>query len=122
MTARGSNKVLKFDTNALRTDPNHALLDSIATGPSPVGISTFGEDGSHLLVANSDRFNPNASASTAVVIDTGTDSGESPTITQTIATGSFPREITESADHNYLFLTNYKSGEIQIIPEDELIP
>lgn len=111
VTARGDDKVLVFDTEALEKNPAHAFLRAIPTGgSSPVGLALF-DGGKKLLVANSNRF-ANGSG-TATVIDLSDPAA--PKVVQTIPTGDFPRNIDVSADGRTLAMTVFASGEVMVL-------
>jgi DNA-binding beta-propeller fold protein YncE len=111
VTARGDNRVLVFDARALETDPGHALRQAIPTGgEAPVGLHLFA-DGKALLVANSNRFA--GGPGNAAVIDLS-DAAKS-TVRQTVKTGEFPRNITQSADGARLYLTIFLGNELLVL-------
>ena len=66
------------------------------------------------LVANSNRFDPNSTTSTAVAIDTQAMlAGRDPIATYT--TGAFPREVREAPQHDVVYVTNYDGGTVEVI-------
>jgi DNA-binding beta-propeller fold protein YncE len=112
VTARGDNRILVFSPRLLEFDPEHALLHAFSSnGEAPVGIRLFGQD--HMLVvANSNRF---ADAPGTAAIFSISKSGETRPL-QTLAAGNFPRNVTVSPDGRSLYLTNYNSRVLQVIP------
>jgi len=109
LTSRGDNKILVFDPRMLITDPEHALQHAIATGgTAPVGLQLFAED-KKLLIANSNRFDGGDGNATILDLATGK-------IDQKISTGQFPRNITLSPDGKTLYLSNYDSSTLEVIP------
>ncbi len=115
VTARGDNSVVAFDTAAHGAAPNPVQVSSVATGPAPVGIALV-NNGSRLLVADSNRFAGSTAGSTVEVIDPG-DASNKPTLLKSIPAGAFPREIRESPQRDVIFVTNYGSDTVEVIPE-----
>lgn len=111
VAARGNDRVLAFDTAALESRPDEALIGYADTGGSaPVGIRLFHHD-RFLAVANSNRFG--AGVANATILDVR--SPTSAKVVQTIPTGLFPREINVGPDDSTLYLTNFDSGTFQVI-------
>lgn len=120
VTARNSNAVLVFNTADLIGNPKDAKPFKIPVGTSPVPVVLV-KNGSLALVGNSDRFNPNTPNSTLTVLDTshiGTKEG--PQMGE-IPCGAFPRELHLSPDGQTLFLTNYRSGTLQVVDVNRLM-
>jgi DNA-binding beta-propeller fold protein YncE len=111
VTVRGDNRVLAFSPSMLESSPNNALLGYADTGgTAPVGLALFDND-QLLAVANSNRFNTGVANATILYVV----SPASASVVQTIATGTFPREIRVGADNATLYLTNYVSDTLQVI-------
>lgn len=120
VTARSSDAVLVFNTADLIGNPKDARPIKIPVGASPVPV-VLARNGSLALVGNSDRFNPNTPNSSLTVIETsriGTQ--ESPQIGE-IQCGAFPREFHLSPDGQTLFLTNFRSGTLQVLDVNRLM-
>jgi DNA-binding beta-propeller fold protein YncE len=115
VTVRGANRLAAFDAKKLRTSPSKALIASLEVGEAPVGLLASG-DGKHVVVANSNRFNPNATSSTLTVVDAKAFLTGAPVQTLTLGTGPFPREITESTANGEIYVTNYAGGTVEVIP------
>lgn len=111
VTARGDDAVLAFDTQSLRTDASHAMRATISVDRTPVGIAVL-TGGSRAVVADSNRFARSAGAIT--LIDP---SNRKKPVISSLAAGMFPREIRESPQHDVVYVTNYGSQTIEIIPE-----
>ena len=110
MTARGDNRVLVFDANALVKDPQHAFVRSLDTGgASPVGLALFDGD-SKLMVANSNRFG--AESGNVTILDL---KGPDAKVLQTIKTGLFPRNIASSPDGKVLAVSVAGSDQLMIL-------
>jgi len=109
LTSRGDNKILVFDPRMFLKDPEHALQQAIPTGgTAPVGLHLFAQD-KKLLVANSNRFDGGNGNATILDLATGK-------IDQKIDTGQFPRNIALSLDGKTLYLSNYDSSTLEVIP------
>ena len=114
VAARGDNRVLAFSTGMLEANPGNALLGYADTGgTSPVGLRLFDKD-KLLAVANSNRFGT-AGTGTANATILSVAAPASASVVGTVATGTFPREITVGSDDRTLYLTNYNSQSFQVI-------
>jgi DNA-binding beta-propeller fold protein YncE len=121
VTVRGANRLAAFDAEKLRTAPSKAVIASLEVGEAPVGLLACA-DGKHVVVANSNRFNPNATSSTLTVADARAVLSGAPVQTLTIGTGPFPREITESTANGEIYVTNFAGGTVEVIPAAMLNP
>jgi DNA-binding beta-propeller fold protein YncE len=115
VTVRGANRLAAFDAEKLRTDPSKALIASLEVGEAPVGLLAS-TDGNYVVVANSNRFNPNATSSTLTVFDPKAFLSGAPVETLTLDTGAFPREITESPINREIYVTNFAGGRVEVVP------
>lgn len=113
LSARGDNRVLAFNTAALETDPNSALIGYVDSGGSaPVGLTLFDKD-QLLAVANSNRFvTPLTSGNVSILAVSNPVDMQ---VLQTISAGLFPREITVGPDGSTLYLTNFSDDTLQVI-------
>jgi DNA-binding beta-propeller fold protein YncE len=115
VTARNSNALLAFDTNALRGDVEHALVGKVPVGSAPVGVAVV-NDGKIVLVTNSNRFAKDQTArQTLTVIDAARVGEGQAAITGSVPAGIFPREFGVSPDGKTLFVANYISSELEVI-------
>lgn len=115
VTARNSNSLLAFDTNAMRSDVEHAQVGKVTVGSSPVGVAVV-NDGRFVLVTNSNRFAKDQTArQTLTVIDASRVSEGQAAITGSVPAGIFPREFGQSPDGRTLFVANYLSNELEVI-------
>ena len=111
VAARGDNRVLAFSTGMLEANAGNALLGYADTGgTAPVGLRLF-DNGKLLAVANSNRFNTGTANATVLSVAVPA----SASVVQTVATGTFPREVTVGSDGLTLYLTNYSSQSLQVI-------
>jgi len=113
VAARGDNRVLAFSTGMLEVNAANALLGYADThGAAPVGVALF-HGGQLLAVANSDRFGTGSDANLAIV-SVVYPAGAA--VLTTVPTGLFPREVNVGSDDATLYLTNYSSGSLQVVP------
>ena len=116
VTARASNQLLAFSTE--QPDLPKPIA-STPVGPAAVGLAVIEELGI-VLVANSNRFAPTRQRETLSVIDIEQAlAGRSACLGQ-IGVGSFPREIIVDARHRLLYVTNFDSQSLSIIPIESL--
>ena len=111
VAARGDNRVLAFSTGMLEVSAGNALLGYADTGgTAPVGLRLF-DNGKLLAVANSNRFNTGTANATVLSVTVPA----AASVVQTVATGTFPREITVGSDGLTLYLTDYSSQSLQVL-------
>lgn len=114
-TLRGENALAAFDAAALVKDPDRALLRKVRVGTAPVGL-TLVRNGALAFVANSNRFDRQATNSTVDVIDTAAALSGGSAIVRSYPTGAFPRELREAPQHDGVYLTNYDGGTVEVLP------
>ena len=113
LAARGDNRILAFSTGMLEVNAANALLAYAETGgAAPVGVTLF-RGGQFLAVANSDRFGSGSNANLAI-ISAAYPAGAS--VVTTVPAGLFPREVNVGTDDSTLYLTNYSSRTLQVVP------
>lgn len=113
VAARGDNRVLAFSTGMLEMNAANALLGYADTqGAAPVGVALF-QGGKFLAVANSDRFGTGSDANLAIV-SVAYPAGAA--VVTTVPAGLFPREVNVGSDDATLYLTNYSSRSLQVVP------
>ncbi|MBO0739506.1 MAG: beta-propeller fold lactonase family protein, partial [Alphaproteobacteria bacterium] len=107
VTARGDNTLVRFDAAELISDTAHARPARIPVGMSPVGVIAIGNK---VIVANSNRFGGGNHESLSVL-------NASDLISRpfSIPAGSFPRELSVTPDKNTLVVTNFASGDLELI-------
>ncbi len=118
MTARASDALLVFDSRALVSDPNHALIATVPVGNAPVGVAVI-DQGRRIVVANSGRFG-GAGGQTLTVIDAALVNHGSDAVDGTVSVGRFPRELHVSDDGKLLLLAEYGSDQIELLRVDQL--
>jgi DNA-binding beta-propeller fold protein YncE len=115
VTARNSNSLLAFDTNAMRGNTEHAEVGRVPVGSSPVGVAVV-NDGKFVVVTNSNRFSSDQTArQTMTVIDAARVGEGQAAVIGNLAAGIFPREFGQSLDGWTLFVANYTSSELEVI-------
>jgi DNA-binding beta-propeller fold protein YncE len=118
VSARGSNSLLIFDTSRLIGDVAHAQPFTVPVGTAPVGVEVI-NDGREVVVANSNRFGGSGGSNLSVVDASKADQGAS-AVEGTVPTGLFARELHATADGKALLLTDFDSGQIEVIRLDSL--
>jgi DNA-binding beta-propeller fold protein YncE len=113
VTARGDNQLLAFSASKLRSDPSRALLAAVRVGAAPVGLAVVG-GGREIVVADSNRFNANASGSLTFV-DAAAALAHRPAVLGTIPAGSFPREMSLEPDGRTLLVGNFGSRQLEAV-------
>lgn len=121
VTVRGQDEVRAFDTRALRSDPEKALLGTASVGRAPVGLVLV-DDGQYVVVANSARFDSGARPQHLSVVSAETLIEGGGKVVNTISVGRFPRELALTPDRRSLILTNYDSRSVQLIPVEMVRP
>jgi DNA-binding beta-propeller fold protein YncE len=114
VTAGGSNALLAFSVPRLLSDPSHALLARVLVGPLPLGV-TMVNNGSRIVVANSDRDNqPGAGPSLAVVDASKALAGQGQrALLGYVQAGTTPRQFAMVQGGSTLLVTNTDSGELE---------
>jgi len=112
VTARASNQLLAFDTSEPESPEPVAAT---AVGPAPIGLAAIDELGI-VLVANSNRFATDGGAETVSVIDVDRALAGQSACLGHIRVGSFPREINVDHRHNLVYVTNFDSETLTMIP------
>ncbi|KAM4058661.1 ribosomal protein [Hirsutella rhossiliensis] len=113
VTARGSNKLLAFDAEKLRSKSPDALLASVQLGTSPVS-SILVKGGRYIITSDSNRFGYAGATTGLTVVDVKAALNGKQGFPR-IPTGSFPREFAVSPDGNTLLVGQYGSKTIQAI-------
>lgn len=112
VTARASNQLLAFDTSEPESPKPVAAT---AVGPAPVGLALIDELGI-VLVANSNRFATDCGAETVSVISVDRALAGQNACLGHLRVGSFPREINVDHRHGLVYVTNFDSETLTMIP------
>ncbi|MDH3275216.1 MAG: beta-propeller fold lactonase family protein [Gammaproteobacteria bacterium] len=116
VTARASNQLIAFSTE--QSDSPEQIATT-PVGPAPVGLAVLDELGV-VLVANSNRFASAGRRETLSVIDMErTLAGQSACLGH-IPVGSFPREINVDLRQRLVYITNFDSGSLTVIPIESI--
>ena len=113
VSARGSNAVIAFWADKLRTDPAHAKAATVAVGAEPVGLAVAGH-GRWVIVADSNRSSPRSGANLAIV-DARAALDHQAALRGYAPAGAFPREIAVLPDGDTLVVTNYDSWQVEVV-------
>ncbi len=119
VAARNSNAVVLFDAAKLVSDGAHARIGLAPVGQSPTPLALI-DGGTKLLVGNTARYDQRNPPGTLMVLDAAKLDSGADAILGVVPTGVFPREMRVSADQGTVFLTNWKSGFLQVIDAKSL--
>jgi DNA-binding beta-propeller fold protein YncE len=119
VSSRGTNDLLVFDTQRLRTDTAHALVAVVPVGTAPVGIAVI-DSGRKVIVTSSNRFGAPTDPQDLTVVDATRVSEGRGAVIGSISVGAFPRELRVTADGRTLLLTNFGSQSLQVIDINRL--
>jgi DNA-binding beta-propeller fold protein YncE len=114
VTARGSDALLAFSADRLRTDPTHALLADVRVGEAPVGLA-LAKRGSVVVVADSDRFSTTGKTASLAVVDVRNALAHRPALLGYLPAGQFPRDMATSPDGSTVLVANYDSGQVETV-------
>jgi DNA-binding beta-propeller fold protein YncE len=121
VTARAEDDVLAFSTRQLSTDSSHALLSRTPVGVAPVGLQLFDHD-RLIAVADSNRFTTGQAGSVSILdAHRALDGAGSSATVGTFVAGDFPRQWGLSNDGQFLYLTEYSSNILAILPVASLV-
>jgi DNA-binding beta-propeller fold protein YncE len=121
VTDRASDQVAAYNTNSLVRDPSRALISETPVGTAPVGIQLF--DGGRLIaVADSNRFTIGQAGSVSILDESAAlrGAGTSATVGTFIA-GDFPRQWDLTDNQRELYLTEFSSNTLAILPTFNLV-
>lgn len=116
VTARGSNALLGRSTSRLLAKPSSALIVDVRVGEEPVGLALF-DHGHRALVADSNRSGRGRGELS--ILDTAHASGHHPA-PGALPAGRFPREIAIEPDGHTARVTNFGSGQLEIVDLGQL--
>lgn len=113
ITARASNQLVAFSLVGQSGTPQR--LATTPVGPAPVGLTLL-DDLGIALVANSNRFASAERRETLSVIDMERALAGRPACLGQIRVGSFPREINVDYHNGLVYVTNFDSESLTMIP------
>ena len=114
VTARESDTLLGFSATSLRTDPGHSLIARVNVGAAPLGLVMV-NNGSRILVANSDLHDQPGATSSIAVISTSAALAGGHALLGMIGSGMVPREFAVPPGGKTVLVTNSNSNSVQAI-------
>ena len=114
VTARESDTLLGFSATSLRTNPGHSLIARVNVGAAPLGLVMV-DNGSRILVANSDLHNQPGATSSLAVISTSAALAGGHALLGVIGSGMVPREFAVPPGGKTVLVTNSNSNSVQAI-------
>jgi len=114
VTARESDALLLFSASALQNNPANALVTWILVGEAPVDMA-LADQGTRLLVANSNRFNVQGEEADIGVVNVAAAAAGQPVEVGTIMSGLFPRQFALEANGKTLLVSNYASDQVEAV-------
>lgn len=112
VTARGSNKLLRFQMDEWPAQADHIVSTSFDIGVSPVGIAVR-PDGRQVWVALSNRFGDDEAGQLVGLEDTTQDS---PAKLLSAPAKGFPREVSFLPDNRTVAVTLFNANQVELIP------
>jgi DNA-binding beta-propeller fold protein YncE len=113
VTARGSNSLLAFDRERLVAGRTRALRAVVGVGIAPTGLAVL-DDGSRVVVANSNRYDGAEAPQTLAVVDVDAAlRHRKSALTGTIPAGAWPREVVAMGDDRTVLVTNVYSRSLE---------
>jgi DNA-binding beta-propeller fold protein YncE len=119
VTARGSDDLLGFSVTRLRTDPGHALIAKVQVGEVPLGEALI-DDGTRIVVADSDLHNLPGAASSVAVVDTAAALQGKPALIGYLPVGALPREFAVLPGGSTVLVTVQGAHQLVAIKAGEL--
>ena len=119
VTAAGANALEGFSAAKLISDPAHALIASVAVGQIPLGLVMV-NNGSRIVVANSDRDKLGGSLPSLAVIDVNKALARKPALLGLITAGATPRQFSLEPNGTTLLVTNTGSGQVEAVNVGQL--
>ena len=114
VTARGSNALLGFAADRLRTDPARALPAGVQVGTAPVGLALV-DGGRRIMVADSNRFHAAHATSSLAVVSVPAALAGQPALLGLVPAGGFPREMALEPGGRTLLVTCFASGQVEAV-------
>jgi DNA-binding beta-propeller fold protein YncE len=114
VTARASDALLGFSAALLRSDPAHALIARVWVGEAPVGLALV-DHGGRIVVADSNRFLAPGVTSNLAVVNVGAALAGKPALAGLLPAGQFPREMAPEPGGRTLLVTNFNSGQVELV-------
>ena len=112
--ARASDALLGFSAALLRSDPAHALIARVWVGEAPVGLALV-DHGGRIVVTDSNRFLAPGATSSLAVVNVGAALAGKPALAGLLPAGQFPREMAAEPGGRTLLVTNFDSGQVELV-------
>ena len=119
LTAGGGNTLEGFSAAKLISDPAHALIATVAVGETPLGLVMV-NNGSRIVVANSNRDKLGSSPPSLAVIDVSKALARKPALLGLIRAGQTPRQFSLEPNGKTLLVTNTASGQVEAVNVGQL--
>jgi DNA-binding beta-propeller fold protein YncE len=114
VTARASDALLGFSAALLRSDPARSLIARVWVGEAPVGLALV-DHGGRIVVADSNRFLAPGASSSLAVVNVGAALAGKPALAGLLPAGQFPREMAPEPGGRTLLVTNFDSGQVELV-------
>lgn len=116
VTSRQSNVLLGYSASQLANKPGKALIAKVQVGQWPIGIVLV-NGGKRIVLTDNDDVPPpqTQNAHTLAVVDPAAALKGKPALVGYISSGLTPREMTVSADGQFLYVTNRDASQVQIV-------
>jgi DNA-binding beta-propeller fold protein YncE len=120
VTNRLGDTVRAFDSEKLVSDPAHSQRAVVAVGHQPIGLALL-SGGALVAVANASRWDPDQTSPKTISVFQGTEAlAGKPVAARAFKVGIFPRDLAASGDGQTLYVSNFGSRTITIIPAEQL--
>jgi serine/threonine protein kinase/DNA-binding beta-propeller fold protein YncE len=114
VTARQSDALLGFSTQALRTDPEHALIARVMVGETPLG-ETLVDHGARILVADSNLNHLAGVSSNVAVVSTARALSGKPALLGYLPIGRVPRQFAVEPGGRVALVTVQGAGQLEAV-------
>jgi DNA-binding beta-propeller fold protein YncE len=112
VSARESDALLEFSSQALVSTPSTALKFSVPVGAAPVDLALV-KGGRRLVIADSNRFGESGEQANLAVVTVPPEG--SPLLDGYVGSGIFPRDMALSPDGKTLLISNFDSGQLEAL-------
>lgn len=119
VTARGSDQLLAFSASKLIRDPAHALIAAVRVGEAPSGLTLI-DNGRLTIVADTNNLDARGEHSALTVLSTVAVLAHRPAILGTVRAGPFPQQMALEPNGQTLLVTDFDSGNIEVVPVNKL--
>jgi DNA-binding beta-propeller fold protein YncE len=113
VSAAGGGTLTVIDLRRAETDPAASVVATVD------GLALV-DSGSRIVVADSNRFSASGAASSLAVVDVADALAGRAALSGYLPAGGFPREMALEPDGRALFVTNFSSGQLEVVAVGEL--